>query len=120
MSLPEPVRDTLMNVGQVAAEVACPIEGYRDFVSVYAAPRDKVSNVSGRFPYFEDAAVIYRCIRFRVMSELIDEDADVGPHDLAGLQEIFLPSQESVEFVLGVWRVPASSLLPPREVEIPV
>lgn len=120
MSLPENVREILMDVGQVAVEVPCPIEGCREFVSVSATAREKVMNVEGRFPYLDEAPMIYRCIRFRVKSLMIEQDADVGPHDLIGLQELNLPSEEGVEFVLRIWKVPPESLRPPKDVDIPV
>lgn len=104
----------------MAVEVPCLIDGYREFVSVYATPRDKVTNFEGRFPYLGDAMTLYRCIRFRVKSELIEQDAEVGPHDLVGMQEIFLPSEDDVAFVLRLWRVSEDELLSPRQVEIPV
>lgn len=120
MSLPDKVRETLKYVGQVAAEVSCRIEGYREFVSVYAGPRACFINATGRYPYLDDAKTIYRCIRFRIASDLIERDVDVGPDDLIDLQEMRLPSEEGVEFVLGVWRVSPDDLLSPKDVAIPV
>ena len=120
MSLPDDVRETLLNVGQVAAEIRCRIEGYREFVSVYAGPRECVMNVNNRFPYLDDAAMFYRCIRFRVESKLIEQDVDISPDDMADLQGIVLPSEEGVEFVPHAWKVSADELLPPKEVDIPV
>jgi hypothetical protein len=120
MTITAPVRDTLTEIGQVAAELHCPIEGYREFVSIYATARTKVMNCEGRFPNLDGAETIYRAIRFRVNSALIDNDSDVGPNDLVGLQEIFLPSEEGVEFVLSIWKVNMEQLLSPREVDIPV
>ena len=120
MSLPDNVRDILENVGQVAAEVPCSIEGYREFVSVYAGPTERVMTFEERFPYYVGAKTLCRCIRFRVKSLLIEQDADVGSHDLIGLQEIYLPSENDVEFVLRLWKVAVGDLLSPRQVEIPV
>lgn len=110
----------LAEIGQVAAEVSCPIDGYREFVSVYATPRENIINFEGRFPYFDKATMLYRAIRFRVRSKLIAEETEVSPNELIGLQEIFLPSEEDVAFVLNLWQIPTADLLPPRQVEIPV
>ena len=114
------IRKILIDIGQVAAEVNCPIDGYREFISVYATPRERVMNFDGRFPYLSETQILYRAIRFRVKSILIEEDADVGPNDLIGLQEIFLPSEEHVEFVMRMWKIPIDTLLSPKQVEIPV
>lgn len=120
MSFSEEIRCILDDLGQVAVEVLCPIDGYREFVSVFATPKDDVVNFAGRFPYFGEATTLYRCIRFRVNSVLIEQDADVHTEDLVGLQENFLPSEETVEFVLRIWKVPNGELKSPRYVEIPV
>jgi len=120
MSFSEEIRCTLDDLRQVAVEVLCPIDGYREFVSVFAAPKDDVVNFAGRFPYFDEATTPYRCVRFRVDSALIEQDADVHTEELVGLQEIFLPSEEAVEFVLRFWKVSNGELESPRHVEIPV
>lgn len=120
MTITEPIREILAEIGQVATELNCPIEGYREFVSVYATPRAKVMNCEGRFPNLDEAETIYRAIRFRVKSSLIDNDLDAGPNDLIGLQEMFLPSEEAVGFVLSVWKVNMEQLQSPRGVDIPV
>lgn len=90
MSLSENIRNTLMEVGQVAAEIPCKIDGYREFVSVVAAPSNQIMNFEACFPYFADALMLYRCFRFRVESELIEQDAHVGPEDLLALQDIYM------------------------------
>jgi hypothetical protein len=114
------MRSTLTEIGQVAAEVHCPIDGYREFVSVYATPREQVMNFEARFPYLDETTILYRAIRFRVEARLISEDADVCMEDLVGLQEIFLPDENAVEFIMNVWKVPLDALLSPRVVDIPV
>lgn len=120
MSLSENVRNTLMEVGQVAAEIPCKIDGCREFVSVCVTPSNRVMNFEARFPYFADALMLYRCFRFRVESELIEQDAHVGPDDLLALQDIYLTSENDVEFVLRIWKVSQDELMSPRYVEIPV
>jgi hypothetical protein len=120
MALPEAARQTLIEVGQIAAELPCAFDDCREFVSVYAAPRDSLINVDGQFTYLDGAPTIFRAIRFRVMSALIEADLDVGPEDLIGLQTIVLPSEDAVEFVMGIWKVPLDKLLSPRNVDIPV
>jgi len=120
MSFPDEIRYILNDLGQVAAEVPCLIDGYREFVSVFATPKDDVVNFAGRFPYFGEATTLYRCIRFRVDYALIDKDADVHTEDLVARQAIFLPSEETVEFVLRLWKVSNGELKSPRHVEIPV
>lgn len=120
MAFTERVRDTLDNVGQVAAEVDCSIEGYREFISIYVTSRDRIMNCAGKFTYLDGAATIFRAIRFRVNSKLIDDDLNADPGDLIGLQEIFLPSEQDVEFVLSLWEIDMRQLLPPKDVEIPV
>lgn len=116
----EAVRSSLIEFGQVAAERPCSIEGYREFVSVYSTPRGAVINCDSRFPYLAGAEIIYRAIRFRVNSDLIENDTDVGPNDLVGLQEVFLPTEDSVAYILSVWKVEIDELLPPKYVDIPV
>ncbi|MDF1743701.1 MAG: hypothetical protein P1V19_08395, partial [Gimesia sp.] len=77
-------------------------------------------NFKNRFPYFQDLEKLYRVIRFRVQSQLIDLDANVGPDDLFDLQSIYLSNEDAVCFILGIWQVPPDQLQPPRYVDIPV
>ena len=120
MAFPAIVKAVLADIGEVAAEVSCNIEGYREFVGVYAVQTSQVINFENRFPYFRDLDSVFRVIRFRVRSHFIEQDIHVGPNDLIGLQEIYLPSESDVEFVLGLWQLPAENLQSPRFVEIPV
>jgi hypothetical protein len=119
MALPEKVREILYDVGQVALEVPCQFEGCREFVSVYMAPRDCLA-ADESFYYFENCERIFRVIRFRVETSLIEQDLSIGNDALFGLQQICLPSEEAVEFVLNLWQVDPADLLSPRDVEIPV
>jgi len=120
MAFPTDVQAVLSDIGEVAAEVSCNIDGYREFVGVYAVQTSQVINFKNRFPYFRDLEVVFRVIRFRVRSHLIEQNIHVGPNDLIGLQEINLPNESAVEFILDMWNVPLDSLLSPRFVEIPV
>jgi hypothetical protein len=120
MPLPERVTQILSEIGQVAAEVTCYYDEYREFIAVYATPKARLPNVDRSLSYYANAKTIYRAIRFRVRSEIIEADLNVGPNDLAGLQQIYLPSEEAVEYVLSLWQISPDELLSPREVAIPV
>jgi hypothetical protein len=120
MAFPDKVQAILDDIGEVAVEVACGIEDYREFVGVYAVRTEKVINFENRFPNLRDRDLVFRVIRFRVRAMLIEQDINVGPDDLIELQQIYLPSQSDVEFVLEIWQVASDSLQSPRFVEIPV
>ena len=120
MSLPRRVRDTLNAIGQVAAEVDCLIDCCREFVTIYATAKERIQNFEGRFPYLLEADVVFRCVRFRVESRMIEEDLDVHAEEMLDEQSIRVASEEDVELVLRIWKVPPDSLLSPTEVEVPV
>ena len=112
--------EILADVGQAATEVECATEGCREFVSVYAAKSDQIIGFATRFPYLSGNEIVFRVIRFRVESRFIDNDLSVGPNDLLNKQEIYLPDESAVEFILGVWKILPSDMKSPRMVEIPV
>ena len=120
MPFPSSLSETLLSVGQAAVEVSCPFEEYREFVSIYRASTNTILAFQSRFPYYSECAFIFRVIRFRVESQRLVEDQDFSQEDLVGLQEIYLPSEEAVEYVLRLWKTPLESLVAPRNTEIPV
>lgn len=120
MSFPRALNEVLSAVGQAAVEVSCPIDGYREFVSVSRVRADSIMAFRNRFPYYSDCDVVFRVIRFRVESQHIAEDKHLWGPDLAGLQEIYLPSEEAVDYILGLWKVPLDTLVEPRNTDIPV
>jgi hypothetical protein len=120
MPLPQIVREVLSEVGQAAVEVSCQFEGCREFVSVYRASTSSIAAFHRSFPYYGDCDVIFRIIRFRADSQRLANDEDLWGQDLLGLQEIYVPSEDAVEFILNMWKVPAETLVAPRNTEIPV
>ena len=97
MPLPQSLRESLAAIGQVAAELNCQFEGYREFVSIYRIHTNSIIGFQGRFPYYSNCEVIFRIIRFRVKSQDIEEDKDFCTQDLIDLQQVFLPTEEAVE-----------------------
>jgi len=73
-----------------------------------------------RYPYYKHCDVVFRVIRFRVRSEKIERDENVWGPDLFGMQEIIVPDEEAVEYILRLWQVPLQSLVEPRHTDIPV
>jgi hypothetical protein len=120
MPLPDHVIETLKMVGQVAIEVKCLVEDYREFVSIYHGRTNAILNSEERFPYLQDSPVFFRCIRFRVESKYIEKDLDVAQDDMADIQEIMLPTEDAAEFVIRIWDVNPADLKHPRHVDIPV
>lgn len=118
--LPETVQETLATIGQVAAEVACPIEGYREFVTVFRFQTARIWGFQSQFPYLADHEIAYDLMRFRVEARLIAEDHDFWNDDLVGLQSICVATENDVVEILRIWAVPPESLRPPNETEVPV
>ena len=120
MALPASLRTLLNEFGQAAVEVPTPIEGYREFVSVYCGRTEDWAVFEMQFPYYAGVEVAYRLVRFRANASLIEQDYNFSMPELAGLQEIYLPSEEAVEFVLALWKVAPESFVAPKLTDIPV
>jgi hypothetical protein len=120
MPLPEKVSTILYKIGQVAAEVPCHFEGFREYVSVFVSQKSAIMGADRRFAYFKESDTLFRACRFRVRSELIEADADVGPEDLLDLQEIYLPSEDAVQFVVSMWLPDLAELGRPADCSIPM
>jgi len=114
------VRDTLTTIGQVAAELPCQIEGYREFVTVFRYQTARIMGFANQFPYLADSDVAYRVMRFRVDAELIENDRDCSNDNLVGLQCIHVATEDEVLNVLRIWHVSPDTLRQPRETEVPV
>jgi hypothetical protein len=119
-TFPEGVRDILADVGQAAFEVETVVNGFREFVTVFRCETNRMTNFDQRFPYLKGESVVYRLMRFRVDTNIIDKDDDCSMEDLIGLQSIYVPSENAAIMILDIWEVPASSLLPPNKTSIPV
>lgn len=120
MQFPASIDGILTSVGQAAVEVPCMIDDYREFVTVFRIRTANVPRFMEKFPYYANMDVVYRIMRFRVDSHLIKSDHDFYGEDLAGLQEVYLPTQEAVLYLLDLWKVPVESLLPPSQTDVPV
>lgn len=120
MSLPSRVQDILDTIGQAAAEVPCPVEDCREFVAVSKARTSSIPNFECRFPYFAKDEWIYHVYRFRVRSELIEQDANVSPDDLRDYQKIYLVDEKMVTQVLSMWLGNPELLGRPAECDIPI
>ena len=119
-TFPEGVRDILANVGQAALEVKTVVDGFREFVTVFRCETNRMTNFDQRFPYLYGESVVYRLMRFRVDTNIIDKDSKCSTEDLIGLQSVYVPSENAAIMILDIWKVPASSLLPPNQTSIPV
>jgi hypothetical protein len=119
-TLPPKVRDTLTTIGQVAAELPCRIEGYREFVTVFRYQTDRIMGFANQYPYLADCEVAFRVMRFRVDAELIADDRGCCNDDLIGLQCIHVATEGDVLSVLQIWHVSPENLRQPRETEVPV
>ena len=120
MAFPANLNAILTTIGQAATEVFCGVPDYREFVSLYRARTERIPGFQNQFPYLADFPVVYRVIRFRVDASLLEDDYDFCNEDLVGMQEIYMPSESGVEFVLDLWKVPLESLMPPSQSKIPV
>lgn len=119
-TLPSPVRETLMTIGQVATELPCRIEGHREFVTVFRYQTDRIMGFANQFPYLANCDVAYRVMRFRVDADLIENDRDCSNDDLIGLQSLHVATEEDVLNVLRIWDVSPDALRQPQETEVPV
>jgi hypothetical protein len=120
MTFPESLSETLTTIGQAAVEVECGVPEYREFVTIYRARTNAIPGFRNQFPYLDGLPIVFRVIRFRVDAALLAEDYDFCNEDLVGLQEIYLPSESAVEFILGLWQVSLESFRPPNQTEVPV
>jgi len=120
MTFPASLTKTLTTIGQAAAEVKCGVPDYREFVTIYRARTNAIPGFHNQFPYLDGLPIVFRVIRFRVEATLLADDYDFCNEDLVGLQEVYLPSENAVEFVLDIWQVPLESLKPPNQTEVPV
>jgi len=119
-TLPDNIRDTLSGVGQVAAELPCQIDGYREFVTVFKFQPSRVIGFVSQFPYLANCKVAYRLMRFRVDADMIRDDRDCCNSDLIGLQSIHVPTEEDVQSILKIWHVAPEMLRQPKETEVPI
>ena len=120
MMLPETVRATLASIGQVAAELPCQIDGYREFVSVFRFQTARHWGFQSQFPYLDNCDIAYEVQRYRVDAELIRIDYDFFNGDLVGLQSICVATEHDVVEILRMWAVPPEMLRSPRETEVPL
>ena len=120
MTFPDELKETLSSVGQAAVELTSLIEGYREFVSVFYCPTNQIFGFEGRFPNLAGNEIVYRLMRFRVKSSLIDLDQDCSSEDLIGLQNIYVATEKDALSILRVWQVLPESLRQPRETQVPV
>jgi hypothetical protein len=120
MTLPDRVREILDTIGQAAAEVPCAVEGCREFVSVCKAPTTAMLGFQCRFPYFDNSEWLYRVYRFRVSSELIEQDIDVSPDEFGDYQTLYLVDENMVSQVLSMWVNNLDQLGRPADCAIPV
>jgi hypothetical protein len=119
-NLPATVREILISLGEVAAELSCQIEGYREFVTIFRFQTAQVVGFQSQFPNLADCEVAFRLMRFRVGADLIRNDYDCCVSDLVGLQSIYVATEEDVLDVLQIWAVSAELLRAPRETEVPI
>ena len=120
MTLPKKLTDILTNVGQAAVEVESCVDGFREFVTLFRCPTDQIIGFEGRFPYLVGNHVVYRLMRFRVNSSIIENDRQCSNEDLIGLQSIYVATQEDVLKILQIWHVSPDTLRQPRDTEVPV
>jgi hypothetical protein len=114
------LQNILEGFGQAAAEVSCEFDGCREFVSIYKTRKDSLLNGAKRFPYFAESSVLYRICRFRVQSEIIEQDTDVSPEDLWDMQSLYVADSELLKNILAMWRVEITMLGCPADCSIPV
>jgi len=119
-TFPNDLKETLTTIGQAAVELESFVEGYREFVSVFHCPASQIIGFEGRFPYLVGNKIVYRLMRFRVESSLIDRDEHCSNEDLIGLQSIYVATEEDALNILKIWQVLPESLRQPRETEVPV
>lgn len=118
--LPKTVREILESTGQVAVELPCSIEGYREFVTVFQYRTARIIGFQSQFPYLADCESAYRLMRFRVDATLINDDHDFSNDDLIGLQSIHVATENDVVEILRIWEVSPEILRQPRETEVPI
>lgn len=118
--LPETVREALASTGQVAAELPCPIEGYREFVTVFCFQTAQIMGFPSQFSYLADNEISFRLMRFKVDAELIRDDHDFSSVDLVGLQSIYVATEQDVVEILRIWAVRPELLRQARETEVPI
>lgn len=118
--LPQKVTETLQSVGEVAAELPCDLEGYREFVVVVRFKTDRIFGFASQYPYLADLPIAYRVMRFRVDSQVIENDRDCGNDDLVGLQSLHVPTIDDVQYILRIWQVSPSILRQPNETDVPI
>lgn len=119
-TFPNELKETLATIGQAAVELEPLVEGYREFVTVFLCPTNQILGFEGRFPYLVGNEIVYRLMRFRVETSLIDRDQHCSNENLIGLQSIYVATEEDALNVLKIWQVLPESLRQPRETEIPV
>lgn len=119
-TIPTTLSEILTTIGQAAVEVECPVEGFREFATVFRCPTDQMIGFEGRFPYLVGNPVVYRLMRFRVDSSIIENDRHCSNEDLVGLQCIYVAAEADVLNVLRIWHVSPENLRQPRETEVPV
>ncbi|MBE7464422.1 MAG: hypothetical protein HS116_13170 [Planctomycetes bacterium] len=114
------LQSILSTIGQAAAEVECLFEGNREFISLSRVHAGRMLAFKENFPYFADQDYIYRVVRLRVESKLIDDDHDFSNSDFMGMQSIYLPSEEAVEFIFSLWKFSSDLLDEPRNTDVPI
>lgn len=119
-NLPDTVQETLTTIGQVATELQCQVDGYREFVSVFCFQTGRIMGFASQFPYLADREIAYRLMRFKVDAELIQADHDFCNDDLVGLQTIHVATERDVLEILKMWSVSPELLRQPRETEVPI
>jgi hypothetical protein len=120
MPLPDRVRHILDTIGQAAAEVPCAVEDCREFVSVWKAHSRQAMNFAKRFPHLSGSEWVYSVCRFRVRSELIELDVNVGPDDLWDHERLTLADEELLVAVLSMWLGDLEVLGRPADCAIPI
>jgi hypothetical protein len=120
MAFPTLLREILGSIGQAAAEVACHVEDCREFVTIYQIDTRQMIGFPDRIPYYSSCETVYRLLRFRVTSEQLEQGVNCSKEDLFGVQEVIVPTEEAVQFILQLWQVPIESLVAPRLTDIPI
>ncbi len=120
MAIPDQVLDLLRSISQVAAEVTGSDDDVRAFVTVFRFRPEHVLGAADRCAYLGRREYLYRARRFEVSREILDGGYDVHEENLWDSQNIVLPDEVALEFVLRLWAGELEMLVEPQLTDVPI